>query len=119
MFGREVYEAGGTYTLTLSPENVQPEPPRAVAPPPIGYFVVNNATGALLTVRVGGTTHKVASGSSSTLQLPVGSYTAEVSARCGRKEDTFDITAGSTYTGQYSCVLPNLGCLKMPFRGHF
>src|SRR2546421_158665 len=72
-------------------------PPVAVPPPPAGgYFVVNNTTDAALTVQVGGATHTVASGSS-TIQLPVGSYTAVVSTRCGTAKETLTITAGSTH----------------------
>lgn len=81
-------------TFTLSQEDIQPK---------TGTFVVENNTGAKLTVKVGGATHTLASGSSS-IELAEGSYTAVVAARCGTVNDTFDITNGSTHTGQYWCT---------------
>lgn len=94
LFGKDVFEAGSSYTLTLSQEDIQPK---------MGNFVVENNTGAKLTVKVGGTTHTVASGSSS-IELAEGSYTAVISAKCGTVSDSFDITKGSSYMGKYWCT---------------
>lgn len=94
MLGREDYAAGGTYTLTIE------MPP----PPKMGSFVVDNATGADLTVQVDGVTHTVAPGSS-TIRLRVGSYTAIVTARCGTKNVALNIIEGPAYTGKYSCQI--------------
>src|SRR5262245_58975556 len=69
LFGQEVFEAGSSYTLTLSMEEIRPRK---------GQFVIENNTGAKLMIEVGGVTHTLASGSF-TLDLPAGSYTASVS----------------------------------------
>jgi len=108
LFGKDAYEAGSNYTLTLSQENIQPK---------TGNFVVENNTGAKLTVKVGGTTHTLASGSSS-IELVEGSYTAVISAKCGTVNDDFDITKGSTYMGKYWCTGGEI-ITRLPETGYF
>lgn len=94
LLGKDVYESGSSYTLTISQEDIQRK---------MGDFVVKNNTGAKLTVRVGGEMHTVVPGSFS-IELPEGSYTAAISARCGVEKDSFDITNGSTYIAKYWCT---------------
>ena len=92
--GNDIFAAGGSYTLTLSEQVIQPK---------TGQFEIHNDTGASLTVKVGGATRTVATGSVS-IALPVGSYTADITAKCGTTTESFKITQGETYTGKYWCV---------------
>ena len=71
-------------------------------PPETGYFDVDNNTGASLTIKVSGKTYKVKPGST-TIELPEGSYTAKISARCGSTNESLEIEGGSRYEGHY-CV---------------
>lgn len=108
LLGNDDFEAGSSYTLALSQEDIAPK---------TGNFVIENNTGAKLTISVGGVTHTVASGSSS-IELPEGSYTAMVSAKCGETDDNFDITKGETYIGHYWCTGGEI-ITHLPEKGFF
>jgi hypothetical protein len=82
------------------PERTRPAPVQARG----GSFVVNNNTGATLTVNVGGLSYTIAPGTS-TIPLAPGNYTATITSRCGSVNETLNVSDGSTYTGQYTCVL--------------
>ena len=97
LMGNEVFEAGGSYTLTLSEQAMQ-----ANRTPTTGKFEICNDTGAALMVKVGGV-HRTVAGGTSSISLPVGSYTAAIKARCGSTEELFEITQGETYSGRYWC----------------
>jgi len=77
--------------------------PRQAPAPRGGSFIVQNNTGAPLTVAVGGQTYTIPAGSS-TISLAAGNYIATISTRCGTGSETLAIQEGTTFTGQYSCV---------------
>jgi hypothetical protein len=79
------------------------EAPSAPAQVASGSFVVNNGTGATISVTVGGSTYSVAPGTS-TIRLAPGFYTATITSVCGTATESLNLSNGTTYTGQYSCV---------------
>ncbi len=97
LMGNEVFEAGGSYTLTLGEQALQTKTADTT-----GQFEIRNDTGAALTVKVGDVSRTVVGGSAS-ISLPVGSYTATIMAKCGSTTESFEITQGETYTGKYWC----------------
>ncbi len=108
ILGQDNYEAGSSYKLTLSQNDIQPK---------TGSFVVENNTGAKLSLKINDSIHTVTSEPFS-LELPVGSYTAEVSAKCGKRNETFDITSGSPYVGKYWCTGGEI-ITRVPEVGYF
>lgn len=69
----------------------------------VGFFVVSNNTGGPITVSVGGRSYRLAPGSSR-IRLPPGHYTAKITTRCGVGTETLDVTDGSSFAGEYTCV---------------
>lgn len=101
---RVVIDAAASHTATYSCSNgVMQSQSTQVRQGGIGYFEVDNSTGRTLTVTVAGKSHKVKPGSV-TIELPVGSHTATISAWCGRATEKLKTEDGSHFQGHYQCV---------------
>lgn len=88
------YERGRAYTLTYETHTF-----------PLGQFIVQNDTGAPVSVAVTGTQNKTLTvpAGSTTLRLAPGTYTVTAKARCGSRTSTLNVSAGSTDTTRYFC----------------
>jgi hypothetical protein len=97
MLGNEVFEAGGSYTLTLGEQIIQSKTTNIS-----GQYEIQNETGVDMNVKVGSISRTVASGTAS-ISLKVGSYSASIKAKCGSRTELFEITQDETYTVKYWC----------------
>ena len=91
----DAYEPGRAYTLTYEDHTF-----------PVGRFIVQNDTGAPVTVTLTGTqgaTLTVPIGST-ILRLVPGRYTVVAQARCGSRTSTIELSAGSVDNTRYYCV---------------
>ena len=69
-----------------------------------GYFEVNNNSGGSITVMVDDQKIRIAPTSSTTIELPRGTYKAQISTMCGSVTEKLNIRNGSRKVATYSCV---------------
>jgi hypothetical protein len=87
-----MYELGYTYSLTYESSSFQ-----------LGEVIVNNNTGAVLTLTVGGQMVSVPPGQRSSVRVPFGTYNIGVNTRCGSRVVTETISPTSIPELSYEC----------------
>ena len=89
-----MYERGHEYSITYSANSFQ-----------LGELIVDNQTGAPLTLSVGTQTTTVPIGGRSTVRLPFGSYRMGVTTKCGSANENVTISPGSVPILTYGCKI--------------
>lgn len=87
-----VYERGYTYSLTYDSSSFQ-----------LGQVIVNNNTGAMLTLTVGNQTVSVPPGQQFNVRVPFGSYNIGVNTRCGSQVVNETVSPTTTPVLTYEC----------------
>jgi len=87
-----MYERGYTYSLVYESSSFQ-----------LGEVIVNNNTGAVLTLTVGGQTVSVPPGQRSSVRVPFGTYSIGVNTRCGSAVRNETISPASIPVLSYEC----------------
>jgi hypothetical protein len=78
-----------------------------------GLIIINNSTGARLTVSVAGMDYTVETGSAS-IRLAPGKYAALITATCGTTTETFNIRRRREVTETYSCEFGTVAAANRP-----
>jgi hypothetical protein len=87
-----MYERGYNYSLTYESSSFQ-----------LGQVIVNNNTGAALTLTVGGQTVSVPPGQQFSVRVPFGTYNIGVNTRCGSRVVNETVSPTSVPVLTYEC----------------